>query len=183
MPFQKYCRMPLLSQPRLRHNSSYRFFFLLPAYFERPAMPSVLKTAALCLVFFPLAALAADIHVLDRQQKEIPVPQSLPPVRIVENPGKAAADLDQALRFVPGGLTVDGANVFSTDELTTPRRERYGWETSLARIETIAAETTFQFIDRHAVGLPARLSGSVYRYPSPIQGSRAGAARARKITD
>jgi hypothetical protein len=105
-------------------------------------MPSVLKTAALSLVFSPLVTPAAGIGV-------------------------------------PGGLAVDGASAFSAGELTAPCRERYGQETSLALIEAIAAEMTFQFID--AAELPARLSGSVYRYPSPIRGLRAASANWSRV--
>jgi hemolysin activation/secretion protein len=90
--------------------------------------------------------LAADIDVLDKQQREIPAPRSQPPLRIVEDGGETAGP-DESLRFVLDKLTVVGAGTFSSDELTAPYREHYGRETSFARIGAIAGEMTRRYRD------------------------------------
>jgi hemolysin activation/secretion protein len=96
--------------------------------------------------FFSLAALAAALDVLDKQRQEIPAPRSQPPVRIVEDK-PLSPELDRTLRFTLGGLSVEGAKVFTAEELLAPYQGQYGQETSFARLEAIAAEMTRRYRD------------------------------------
>jgi len=88
-------------------------------------------------------ALAADIDVLDKQRKEPPAPRSLPPLIIVDDAGKPV--IDESVRFILGGLTVEGATVFSSESLTEPWRHLYGQETTFAQIKGIAGQMTKRY--------------------------------------
>jgi hemolysin activation/secretion protein len=105
-----------------------------------------------CLIaiafFFSLscsAVFAADIDILDKQRKEAPVPKSRSPLEIVDD--KARDGTDKSVRFILGGLRVEGATVFTAEELTAPYQSRYGAEISFEEARRIADAMTKKYRD------------------------------------
>ncbi|MDR2365240.1 MAG: hypothetical protein LBD68_05210, partial [Zoogloeaceae bacterium] len=71
-------------------------------------------------------------------------PRSQPPLEIIDDK-RAPSGPDSTLRFVLGALTVEGATVFSSEELTAPYSDRYGKEVSLAEALAIAEAMTRRY--------------------------------------
>lgn len=103
----------------------------------------LLLTLAVLLPVY--TAQAANIDVMDRQRHQTPEPKSLPPVRITEDAAGSGQDL--SARFVLGSLNIQGATVFTEEELLTPYTERFGSQVSFADINGIVAEMTKKYRD------------------------------------
>lgn len=82
---------------------------------------------------------------MDRQRQQPPEPKSLPPVRIGED--AATSGPDQSVRFILGSLRVEGATVFTEEELLAPYRGKFGSQLSFNEINGIAAEMTKKYRD------------------------------------
>jgi len=112
----------------------------------------------LCSVFHPLPAFTAALDVLDKERQARPEPKSQPPLRVTEEAGRPV--YDQSLRFTLASLRVEGATVFSEEELLAPYAALYGTEVSFAAINKIAAELTKKYRDKgyllSRVTLPAQ---------------------------
>ena len=104
---------------------------------------SVLFILVFFLPVYPVQA--ANIDVMDRQRQQPPEPKSLPPVRITED--AAAPGPDQSVRFTLGSLRVEGATVFTEEELLAPYRGTFGSQRSFNDIKSIAAEMTKKYRD------------------------------------
>jgi len=117
-------------------------------------MPSQKLMRAVCLfVLFslvfaglhPAPAFAADMDVLDRQRQIQPAPKAQPPLRVQEEAGQPV--YDRSLRFTLASLRVEGATVFSEQELLAPYAAQYGAGVSFGAVNKIAAELTKKYRD------------------------------------
>lgn len=104
------------------------------------------------------AQAASSIDVMDRQRQQPPEPKSLPPVRISEDAAKPGQD--QSVRFTLGSLRVEGATVFTQEELLAPYKGKFGSQLSFNELNGIAAEMTKKYRDAgyllSRVALPAQ---------------------------
>jgi hemolysin activation/secretion protein len=107
----------------------------------RFALPAAL---AFTVSGMSLSAVATDLDIIDKQHHEIPPPpKSGPALEIVSDASTGVPDDSQ--RFILGGLSVEGATVFTEVELTAPYEALRGQEISFAQLTGIAGEMTRQY--------------------------------------
>ena len=125
-------------------------------------LQKLVRTASFALLFYlvfsPIPAFAASLDVLDRQRQTRPEPKAQPPLRVQEEAGQPV--YDQSLRFTLASLRIEGATVFSEEELLAPYVSLYGTEVSFDAVNKIAAELTKKYRDKgyllSRVALPAQ---------------------------
>ena len=93
----------------------------------------------------PVPASAASLDVLDKQRQTQPEPKAQQPLRVQEEAGQPV--FDKGLRFTLASLHVEGATVFSEQELLAPYGALYGTQVSFGAINKIAMELTKKYRD------------------------------------
>jgi hemolysin activation/secretion protein len=113
--------------------------------FHKPFTFLLASCLFLCCAGISLAA-TSGVDILDRERgRTPPEPRSTPRLRIEEDRQPSA--LDESIRFTLGSLHLEGATVFSAQELLAPYAALSGTQVSFATINGIVADLTKKYRD------------------------------------